>query len=77
MTKRLSFVTENHQLQSADLVRAACACSSPALKEAAMKPKHTALSASSAEWSSVSLTMHTVSRPLDATVALTDRTLYP
>ena len=77
MTKRLSFVTENHQLQSADLVRTACACSFPASHEAAMTPKHTDLSASSPKCASVSGTMRTFSRTSDATVAPTDCTLSP
>lgn len=77
MTKRLSFVTENHQLQTADLVRTACVCSLPASHEAAMTPKHTALAASSPECASVSGTMRTFSRTPDATVVPTDRTLSP
>jgi len=77
MTNRLSLVTENHQLQSADLVRTACACSLPASHEAAMTPKHTALLASSAVHASVSGNMRTFSRTPDATVAPTDCTLSP
>ena len=49
MTYRLSPVTENHQLQTADLLLTACAYPFPASLEAAMTPKHKALSASSAE----------------------------
>ena len=77
MTKRRSFVTENHQLQSADLVRTACACSFPASHKAAMTPKHTALSTSSPECASVSGTERTFSRTPDATVVPTDCTLSP
>jgi hypothetical protein len=77
MTKRLSFVTENHQLQAADWVRTACAYSFPASHEAAKTPKHTALSASSPERASVSGTMRTFSRTPDSTVAPTDCTLPP
>lgn len=77
MTKRLSFVMENHHLQSADLVRTACACSSSASKEATMTPKQTALSASSADRTRASDTMHNFSNNTDATVAPTDCTLSP
>lgn len=77
MTNRLSFVTENHQLQSADLVQTACACSFPASHEAAMTSKQTALSASSPECASASGTMRTFSHSPDATVAPTDCTLSP
>ena len=77
MTNRLPFVTENHQLQSADLVRTACACSFPASHEAAMTPKQTALSASSTECASASGIMRTFSQTPDATVAPTDCILSP
>ena len=77
MTNRLSLVTEIHQLQSADLVLTACACSLPASHDAATTPKHTALSASLAVHASVSGTIRTFSRTPDATVALTDCTLSP
>jgi hypothetical protein len=77
MTNRLSVVTENHQLQSADLVRKTCACSFPASHEAAMTPKHTALAASSPECASVLGTMRTFRRTPDATVAPTDCTHSP
>ena len=77
MTKRLSFVTENHQLHSADLVQTASACSFPASHQAAMKAKQTALSASSPACASTSGTICTFSHTPDATVAPTDYTPSP
>ena len=77
MTDRLSLVTENYQLQSADLDRTACACSFPVSHEAAVTPKRTALSASSAKRASVSSTIRTFSRPPDATVAPAAYALSP
>jgi hypothetical protein len=77
MTNCLSFVAKNHQLQSADLVPTACACSFPASHEAEMTPKHTAVLASPADRTNASGTMRTFSRTPDATVAPTDCTLSP
>jgi hypothetical protein len=77
MTHRLSVVTENDQLHSADLVRTACGCSFPASQKPAMTPKHKASSASPADRTSASGTMHNFSHSTGATVAPTDCTLSP
>ena len=77
MTHRLSFVTDNHRLRSADPAKPACAYRSSAHETTAINPIRAAVAASPTATVTASAATQTFRRAPDPAVASTVRALSP